>query len=70
MSKIATSQQAREQYARKWIAFAYEREGDPNDACTVSQLGAKLANSGYTVLNLITDLTQTVSFQVRAVEAP
>ena len=47
----------------------YEREGDPLDCGTVNDLAAKIAPGGYTVLNLITDLTQTPQFRTRAVGA-
>jgi hypothetical protein len=65
---IASAPGARQQYASKWVSYAYQRESDPGDACDVQQLAAKMTNSGYTVLNLIADLTQTQSFRVRAVE--
>lgn len=68
MNAIANSPGAMKQYAKKWVSFAYEREGDPLDACTVDQLTAKMTAGGYTVLNLIADLSQTESFRVRAVE--
>jgi hypothetical protein len=68
MNAIASSPGAMKQYARKWVSFAYEREGDPLDACTVDQLTAKMTAGGYTVMNLIADLSQTQSFRVRAVE--
>ena len=58
----------KEHYAKKWVSFAYQREGHPDDACTVAQLAAKMTTSGYTVLNLLADLTQTLSFRVRAVD--
>jgi len=68
MQAIAASPGAMRQYAQKWVSFAYEREADPMDACTVENLAAKMTAGGYTVLNLITDLTLTQSFRVRAVE--
>jgi hypothetical protein len=68
MNKIAASQYAQYRYAQKWVSFAYERAGNPLDSCTVQDLTAKITTGGYTVLNLITDLTQTESFRVRAVE--
>jgi hypothetical protein len=67
MAAIVTSPGAKAQYASKWVSFAYERESSPDDACTVQQLAAKMTAGGYTVQNLITDLTQTLSFRVRAV---
>jgi hypothetical protein len=68
MAAIATATGAKERYAMKWVSFAYQREGHPDDACTVAQLAAKMTTSGYTVLNLMSDLTQTLSFRVRAVD--
>lgn len=68
MAAIAASPGAQHSYAEKWVAYAYERASNPTDACTVNQLAAKLTKSGYTVLNLIADLTQTQSFRFRAVE--
>lgn len=66
MAAIVTSAGAKAQYASKWVSFAYARESAPDDACTVQQLAAKMTAGGYTVQNLITDLTQTLSFRVRA----
>jgi Protein of unknown function (DUF1592)/Protein of unknown function (DUF1588)/Protein of unknown function (DUF1585)/Protein of unknown function (DUF1587) len=65
MAVIAAAPGAKTQYASQWVSFAYQRDGDPNDACDVQQLAAKMTTSGYTVLNLLTDLTQTLSFRVR-----
>jgi hypothetical protein len=65
MAAIATAPGAKARYASKWVSFAFQREGDPNDECTVQQLAAKMTAGGYTVQNLITDLTQTLSFRVR-----
>jgi hypothetical protein len=68
MAAIAGSPGARAQYAAKWVSYAYQREGHPEDACTAQKLAAKMTTSGYTVQNLIVDLTQTHAFRVRAVE--
>jgi hypothetical protein len=65
MRAIAKAPGAKAQYASKWVSFAYQREGSADDACTVQQLSAKMTAGGYTVQNLITDLTQTLSFRVR-----
>jgi hypothetical protein len=69
MAKIAASPNAQHSYAEKWVAYAYERASNSNDACTVNQLASKLTKGGYTVLNLVADLTQTQSFRFRAVES-
>jgi len=68
MARIAASPGAQRSYTEKWVSYAYERASNPTDACTVNQLAAKLTKGGYTVLNLIADLTQTQSFRFRAVE--
>lgn len=65
MAAIVTAPGAKAFYANKWVSYAYQRESDPNDACTVQQIAAKMTAGGYTVQNLITDLTQTLSFRVR-----
>ena len=69
MAKIAASPGAQKSYAQKWVSFAYERASNASDACTVDQLSGKLTASGYSVLNLIADLTQTQSFRTRVTEA-
>jgi len=70
MAKIAASPGAQKQYANKWVSYAYSREGDPNDCGTVSDLTTKISKGGYTIANLITDLTQTDSFRMRAEVTP
>ena len=69
MQKIAASPMAQHRYAERLTSYLYEREGDPMDCGTVNDLAAKIAPGGYTVLNLITDLTQTPQFRTRAVGA-
>ncbi len=69
MQKIAASPMAQHRYAERLTSFLYEREADPMDCGTVNDLAAKIAPGGYTVLNLITDLTQTPQFRTRAVGA-
>lgn len=68
MEKIATSPTAMGHYASKWVGYAYERPDHPMDECVVDGLTDRMTAGGYTVLNLITDLTQTESFRVRVVE--
>jgi len=68
MASIAASPAAQRCYAQKWVKFAYNRQVNSYDSCTVNQLSEKLTAGGYTVQNLITDLTQTQSFRYRALE--
>ena len=69
MAKIANSPMAQQRYAERWTSYAYEREGDKLDSCTVVDLSKKIAAGGYTIRTLITDLTQTQQFRTRAVGA-
>ena len=45
MAAIATAAGAKQQYTSKWVSYAYQREGDPDDQCTVNQLAAKMTAS-------------------------
>lgn len=65
MDEIAKGEEARRIYAEKWVSFAYALPANSNDACVVGELDAKLANEGYTVLQLLADLTQADSFRLR-----
>ncbi len=68
MAGLAKSAQAQRRYADLWVNFAYARTDNSIDACVVNDLAAKITKGGYTVLNLIADLTQTDSFLVRVPE--
>jgi len=65
MDEIAKGEEARRIYAEKWVSFAYGRPANPNDACIVNDLRTKLGGEGYTVLQLLGDLTQADSFRLR-----
>jgi hypothetical protein len=68
MAKIADSPEAKRCYAQKWVEFAYERTINAADACTVDTLAQNLTRDGYSILNLVADLTQSQSFRYRAQE--
>jgi hypothetical protein len=70
MEEIAQGAVARRLYAERWVAFATGRAKNPNDACTVDVLDAKMAVDGYTVLKLLADLTQSDSFRLRVRATP
>jgi hypothetical protein len=70
MTKIAAAPEAQRCYAQRWVQFAYERDLTNQDACTAQSLASKMTQSGYTVQNLITDLTQSDSFRLRAQVTP
>jgi hypothetical protein len=69
MNKLAASPMAQHRYAERLTSFMFEREGDAMDCGTVNDLAAKIAPGGYTLINLISDLTQTPQFRTRAVGA-
>jgi hypothetical protein len=68
MQKIADSPEAQGCYTQKLVQFAYDRPLNSQDSCTAQDLAGKLTQSGYTLVNLITDLTQSQSFRYRAKE--
>jgi hypothetical protein len=68
MAKIASSPEAAGCYAQKWVQYAYERGLTSQDSCTAQTLATNLSRDGYTVVSLITDLTQSQSFRYRAKE--
>lgn len=63
---IARSPTALRCYARQWVRYAYARQSAA-DRCTIEQLGARLGEDGYSILDLLVDLTQTDAFRHRAV---
>ena len=68
MQAIAKSPEAQRCSAQKWVQYAYQRPSNSADACTVDNMATKLTKGGYTVANLITDLTQSQAFRYRALE--
>jgi hypothetical protein len=66
---IANAPEAQACYARKWVEYAYRRALNNKDSCVVDEMSDKLTEGGYTVLNLISDLTQSESFRYRVLEA-
>jgi hypothetical protein len=70
MAKIAASPEGQTCYAQRWVTYAYERDLTNQDVCTVQTLAAKMGQSSYTILSLVTDLTQSQSFRYRAKELP
>jgi len=70
MKAIAASPEGQSCYAQRLVTFAYERSLTNQDVCTVQMLAGKMNTSGYNILALLTDLTQTQSFRYRAKELP
>jgi len=65
MQEIAKSTKAQEAYAKAWVSYAYGRAPNANDQCVVDGMKAKLNGSGYSILALMGDLTQSDSFRLR-----
>jgi len=70
MQEIAAQPMARQIYAQNWVSFTTGRSANPNDQCEVDDINTKLSSDGYTVLNLMADLTQADSFRLRVRETP
>jgi len=68
MTAVANSAQAQRCYAEKWAQFAYQRDPNSVDACIVNDMATRLTQGGYTILNLVADLTQADSFRLRALD--
>lgn len=67
MTAIANSTDAQYYYAQKWVGYGFDRTPNSQDACIVETLAASIGGGGYRVLDLISDMTKTETFTVRAV---
>ncbi|WP_437764640.1 DUF1592 domain-containing protein [Sorangium sp. So ce281] len=70
MQEIAELQKAKQLYAESWVSYAFGRDPNGKDKCVVDQIDTKLSEGGYSILNLLADLTQADSFRVRVRETP
>ena len=70
MQQIAQVPAAQQTYSQDWVAYAYGRAPNQNDQCVADQLSAKLPGDGYTILDVLADLTQADSFRVRVRATP
>lgn len=68
MTMLSTAPAAQRFYAEKLAAFAYERALTGPDKCTVDTMSQHLTAGGYSIQNLLADLTQADYFTVRALE--
>jgi hypothetical protein len=66
MARIAASSDGKRAYVRRWLSFAHERPSVALDACTIARLSTRMTEQGYTILDLVVDLTQTEPFRLRA----
>ena len=70
MQEIANTPKAKQLYAQAWVSYAFGRDPNGNDQCLVDQLHTKLSQTGYSILDLLADLSQADSFRVRVRETP
>jgi Protein of unknown function (DUF1592)/Protein of unknown function (DUF1588)/Protein of unknown function (DUF1585)/Protein of unknown function (DUF1595) len=68
MAKIAASPEALRFYASRWVSYAFERQLTGPDQCTIDAIAANGAATGYSIQSLLTDLTQSENFMVRALD--
>jgi hypothetical protein len=65
---IARSEEARNCYATQWVRYAYQRDEDEADGCTIEDLRTALARPDFSVRDMIAQLTAERAFRFRAVE--
>jgi hypothetical protein len=70
MQAIGDTPKAKRMYAEKWVSFATGRQSNNQDACSVDLLDTNLSKDGYSVLDLLADLTQTDAFRLRTRATP
>lgn len=70
MQEIAQVQKAKQLYAQAWVSYAFGRAPNGKDKCVVDMMETKLSEGGYSVLDLLADLTQADSFRVRVRQTP
>ncbi len=68
MQRIADAPSAQRRYVAKWVGYAYQRELTGPDQCAVDAMATRVATGGYTLQNLLADLSQTDYFLTRATE--
>lgn len=68
MAAIAKSAGAHLCYSQKWVEVGYNRVLSGEDQCTVTDIATRMGTAGYSVKQLISDLTTIESFRYRALE--
>lgn len=68
MQRIADAPSAQRRYVAKWVGYAYHRELTGPDQCAVDEMATRVAAGGYTLQNLLADLSQTDYFLTRATQ--
>ncbi len=68
MNALATASGAYQCYSKKWVELGYNRVISEQDACTINEVASRMGTEGYSVKQLVTDLTTIESFRYRALE--
>jgi hypothetical protein len=63
---LAAAPESRLCYAKAWFRYTLGREETAADSCALQVLADRLADDNYTALDLLTDMTRTEAFLVRA----
>jgi hypothetical protein len=67
---VAASPEARLCYAKNWLRYGFGRAETDADQCSLSEIADTLADDRHTAASVLVDLSKTVAFRYRAVEAP
>ncbi|HTQ04190.1 MAG TPA: DUF1592 domain-containing protein [Polyangiaceae bacterium] len=70
MTKVSTLPMAKQIYAQTWVNYATGRDPNNQDQCIIDSINTKLSSDGYTVLDMIADITQADSFRMRVQATP
>src|SRR5580698_8408872 len=70
MQGIAASPAGQATYAQYWVSFAYGRDPNPQDQCVADSIATSIGAGNYPILNILSDLTQTDSFNTRVRATP
>jgi hypothetical protein len=70
MQQIAITPTAQQIYSQLWVSYATGRDPNPNDQCLVNDIDTKLSGDGYTILDMLADVTQADSFRLRVQATP
>jgi hypothetical protein len=65
MQGIAASPAGQATYAQYWVSFAYGRDPNPQDQCVADTIATSIGGGSYPIINILSDLTQTDSFNAR-----
>ncbi len=70
MQGIAASPAGQATYAQYWVSFAYGRDPNPQDQCVADSVATNIGTGNYPIINILSDLTQTDSFNARVQATP